>query len=395
MKLANKVKPGIKLLKAYFSSSANKRKPDVRFTSVLLPTHTKEMEYKLPKRLNATELAKSPLEKSIIAICDTIINEEALSLYRKKSGKNTYVSVLATQLQRDYKETTEVVTVDDAELAEVCERVAKQHVMSLTRKIDELLSKERTAIAQYRAKVLTMDYVQKVLTASKYYVIMPYLTDAFLKGVVQQLKGAIDRGIVSNDIEITTFIENLMEYSAAVDYNPDKINLLATHFRNAQGQLFNPNHFKVVEWVLNNFTLSKENLNKPQFNALVEKLTESITAHMSLPVIDDVLNDTINGVIETLLSDSHFEQPIKLYYQINENLKFGINNIEDFDDHVSYHLFGITDKVVYFYAVKLNLAGKLTSHELLSITSAVQMDTIFLLTEEKAEPVDVDTDAAL
>lgn len=390
MKLTNKVMLGIKLLKAYFSSSATERKPDVRFTSVLLPTHTHDMVYENTNRKHTVQSASSPLEKSIVTICDTIINEEALSLYRKKSGKNTYVSVLATQLQRDYKETTEVVTVDDAELAEVCERVAKQNVMTLTRKIDELLSKERMAIAEYRAKVLTMDYVQKVLAASKYYVIVPYLTDAFLKGVVQQLKGAIDRGIVSNDIEITTFIENLMEYSAAVDYNPDKINLLATHFRNTQGQPFNPNHFKVVEWVLNNFTLSKENLNNPQFNALVEKLTETITADMSLPVIDDVLNDTVNGVIETLLSDRHFEQPIKLYYQINENLKFGINNIEDFDDHVSYHLFGITDKVVYFYAVKLNLARKLTSHELLSITSAVQMDTIFLLTEEKAEPVDVD-----
>lgn len=390
MKLTNRIMLGFNLLKEYFSSSANERKPDVRFTSVLLPTHTQEMEYKLPKRLNAAELAKSPLEKSIIAICDTLINEEALSLYRKKSSKNTYVSVLATQLQRDYKETTEVVTVDDAELAEVCERVAKQHVMTLTRKIDELLSKERTAIAKYRAKVLKTDYVQKVLAASKYYVIVPYLPAAFLEGAVQQLKGAIDRGIVSNDIEITTFIENLMEYSAAVDYNPDKINLLATHFRNTQGQLFNPNNFKVVEWILNNFTLSKENLDNPQFNALAEQLTDIISADMSLPAIDDALNDTINGIVETLLSDRHFEQPIKLYYQINENLKFGINNIENSDDHVSYHLFGITDKVVYFYAVKLNLARKLTSHELLSITTATQMDTIFLLTEEKVESVDED-----
>ena len=146
-----------------------------------------------------------------------------------------------------------------------------------------------------------------------------------------------------------------------------------------------------MEWILNNFTLSKENLDNTEFNTLVQQLTDIITTDMTLPVIDDALNDTINGVIETLLSDRNFEQPIKLYYQINDNLKFGINNIENSDDHVGYHLFGVTDKCVYFYAVKLNLARKLTSHELMSITSATQMDTIFLLTEDKVEPVDTDT----
>lgn len=390
MKLTNKVKLGFKLLKAYFSSDGSERKPDVRFTSVLQPTH--DMVYEIPVKKPAPAVNSKPLEKRVTEICDTLINEAALTLYRKKSGKNTYVGVLANQLQRDYKESWDESLVDEADLTEVCEQVAKQKVLALTRKIDELLSKERIAVTQYRAKVLTTGYVETVLAASKYFVILPYLSKEFLNSAVEQLKGAIDRGIVSNDTEIATFIENLMEYSAAVDYNPDKVNLLATHFRNTQGQLFNPNEFKVVEWVLTNFTLSRGIRSKVKFNGLVQKLNTIITTDMTLPAIDDELNDTVNKIVGLLLTDRHLKHPVnlKIYYEINENLKFGINKIEQQDDHVCYHLFGITDKCIYLYAVKLNPERVVTSHELMSITSATQLDTIFLLTEEKAEPVDVD-----
>lgn len=326
-------------------------------------------------KFTATTQIEDPVSAKLTAICNDVIANNCLMLYHRKDSNNRYVDILSRYLLNTYKTIENEAPLQTPFLKQRCDTIAKQNVTKLTRAIDEKIALQKQSNMDYKQKVLTVSHIKDVIAASKYAVCLNYLSDDFLQGTLDQLKISFDKGLVGNDDDIAIFIDNVMQLSMALNFDAAKLPLLHTHYLNTAGQVFNPNDYNVITWLLASFADSTKNITQARFNTDVLRLYKRITKNLDLPKTDETLNNTVNRIIKFLLSDETVGNSDKIIYQINDDLRFGCYQV---GDNNQYSLCLIDNHGIYLYVVTLE-NQTVSSHELITITTAKQLDMVFIL----------------
>lgn len=326
-------------------------------------------------KLTATTQIEDPVSRKLTAICDDVIANKCLILYHRKDSNNRYVDILSRYVLNTYMTIEKEPVPETPFLKQRCDTIAKQNVTKLTRAIDEKIALQKQSNNDYKQKVLTVSHIKDVIAMSKYAVCLNYLSDDFLQGTLAQLKLSFDKGLVGNDDDIAIFIDNVMQLSMALNFDAAKLPLLHTHYLNTAGQVFNPNNYDVIAWLLASFADSTKNNTQVRFNTDVLRLYKRITKNLDLPKTDETLNNTVNRIIKFLLSDETVGNSDKIIYQINDDLRFGCYQV---GDNNQYSLCLIDNHGIYLYVVTLE-NQTVSSHELITITTAKQLDMVFIL----------------